>query len=77
MTVYQLVEALKDFNPRDHVVGTWEGLITGISVYAGAPGTVVIDADGNEYKNRLEGRVTWTDDNVVDMQERIEEETDE
>lgn len=55
MTAKQLAERLMQ-QPDAIVVVTWEGTMQGLSVYDGAPGTIIIDADDGFYRDRFEGK---------------------
>lgn len=58
MTVAELIAQLQKFGSSDEVIATWEGITAGVSVYGGAPGVVVIDADGDSYRTDFEGKLT-------------------
>lgn len=59
MTIRQLLDALESFPLDATVVGTWEGTVREISIYQAKDGTVLIDADGEFYRNRFESG-EWT-----------------
>lgn len=50
MTVQDLIFALKQFNPKAPVLGTWGGITRDLEVYLAANGTVLVDADNGDYK---------------------------
>ena len=51
MTVQELIDILSQFNPTANVLGTFEGITTGVNVYP-AQGYVLLDVDsaGDSYK---------------------------
>jgi len=57
MKVSELVKQLKSFNPDGIIEITWEGIFRDIekkSIYQAQDGTVIIDADENRYKGRIQ-----------------------
>jgi len=54
MTVAELIAELQKHPPESPVVGTWEGVFAEVHVYRGADGTVLLDVDGNSYKDRFQ-----------------------
>jgi len=70
MTVRELIAALSkhaDANPR--VVVTWETTIHNLDedqIYLSADGDIVIDADGNAYKEKIMTKKGWTRNNEGD-----------
>jgi hypothetical protein len=53
-TVAELMAVLEQHDPQARVVGTWEGVFAEIHVYEGADGTVLLDVDGESYKDRFQ-----------------------
>jgi hypothetical protein len=54
MTVAELIEELYRFPKDARVVGTWEGVFAHVHVYSGSDGTVLLDVDGESYKDRFQ-----------------------
>lgn len=57
MKVGELVKLLQGYRQDEEVVVTWEGVLSGIegsNIYLAANGNVIIDADGNCYKQRIQ-----------------------
>jgi hypothetical protein len=63
MTVRELMAALSKHDADRRVVVTWETTIHDLDedqVYLSADGDVVIDGDGNSYKERITTQKGWT-----------------
>lgn len=57
MRVGDLVKLLQEYNQDEDVVATWEGVFRYIktsSIYLAANGKVMIDADDNLYKKKIQ-----------------------
>lgn len=57
MTVKELIFELQKRDPHAEVRVTWEGVIQAIdaeNIYCSADGVVLIDGDGNSYKEQFE-----------------------
>jgi hypothetical protein len=54
MTVSELIQELSRFPPNAVVYCTWEGVVRDLGVYAAKDGTVLIDGDGEHYRDGFE-----------------------
>lgn len=54
MTVSELLEALAKYPAEANVVVTWESTFHEPSIYVAKNGTVIIDADGDFYREDIE-----------------------
>jgi uncharacterized protein YndB with AHSA1/START domain len=52
-TIGELQELIKDIDPNKKIVGTWETTWWNVSIYESKDGAVVIDLDGNSYKDSI------------------------
>lgn len=54
MTVAELIAALTAYPPEADVLVTWESTFHDVSVYQAKNGAVIIDGDGDFYRERIE-----------------------
>jgi hypothetical protein len=54
MEVHELSTVLQQFDQDAEVIATWEGLLRDVEVYRAADGRIIIDADGGNYRERLQ-----------------------
>ena len=52
-TIQELINELSKYDPNEEVIATWEGIIREVDIYRAKDGTVMIDADENNYKDRF------------------------
>jgi hypothetical protein len=60
MTVEELIALLQKQPKNARVVASWEGVFRSIKVYRAKAGEVIIDADGEDYKDRIQRGVPRT-----------------
>lgn len=65
-TIGELQELIKDIDPNINLVGMWETTWWDVSIYESKDGAVVIDLDGDSYKDSIVSGVIPIDYTVLD-----------
>jgi hypothetical protein len=69
MKVRDLIEKLSEYDLDATILATWEGQVTYFDIYNIEDGTVLIDTDSNDYKQRFIDGDPWLIRKVESLRE--------